>query len=89
MPTCPVCHTPMSVSKVISLPGIENKPVGWHCEEDDVDAVPVHPVQISHLPVGSEEEEGGRRTRVIELEMQGAELLVFRQGVREHSRIDG
>jgi hypothetical protein len=51
--------------------------------------VPVHPVQISHLQVGSEEDEGGRRTRMIELEMQGEELVVFRQGVHEHSRIDG
>jgi hypothetical protein len=42
----------------------------------------VHPVQLAHLHLGDEAEEGGRRTRIIKLEMQGAELLVFRRAVQ-------
>ena len=48
---------------------------------DDVQVGAEHPVQISHLGVGHEEEHDGRRTRIIKLEMQGAELLVFRQAL--------
>jgi hypothetical protein len=79
MPICPVCDSPMSVDRVVSMAGIQDKEVSWRCDRDDVHVGAVHPVQISHLKVGGEEEQGGRRTRIIKLEMQGAELLVFRQ----------
>lgn len=79
MPVCPFCDSPMSVDQVVSLAGIQDKAVSWRCERDHVQVGAVHPVQISHLKVGSEEERAGRRTRIIKLEMEGAELLVFRQ----------
>jgi hypothetical protein len=79
MPICPVCESPMSADEVVSMAGIQDKAVSWRCERDDVQAGAVHPVQISHLKVGSEDEHDRQRTRIIKLEMQGAELLVFRQ----------
>jgi hypothetical protein len=90
MPICPVCDSPMSADQVVSMAGIQSKEVSWRCERDDVHAGAVHPVQISHLKVGSEDEHAGRRTRIIKLEMQGAELLVFRQllGGRDPSTQD-
>jgi hypothetical protein len=72
----------MAAERVVSLAGIENKEVSWRCERDDVEVDAVHPVQISHLKVGTEQQQGGRQTRIIKLEMQGAELMVFRQSVR-------
>jgi hypothetical protein len=79
MPICPLCNSPMPADRVVSLAGVQEKEVSWRCERDGVQVGAVHPVQISHLRVGSEDEQGGRRTRIIKLEMQGAELLVFRQ----------
>ena len=69
----------MPAQHLVSLAGIEDKEVSWHCERDDVEVGAVHPVQISHLHVGAEQEQDGRQTRIIKLEMQGAELMVFRQ----------
>jgi hypothetical protein len=84
MPICPKCGAPMTASRVISLAGVQDKEVSWRCDDDDIEAGAVHPVQISHFHVGDVTQEGGRRTRIIKLEMQGAELLVFREGV-EHA----
>ena len=81
MPICPKCGSPMRVDEVISLAGVQEKEVRWRCVDDDVEAGPVHPVQMSFFHVGDESEQRGRRTRIIKLEMQGAELLVFREGV--------
>ncbi len=79
MPICPLCGDQMAAERVVSLPGIEDKEVSWRCDRDDVEVGAVHPVQISHLQVGTEQEQGGRQTRIIKLEMLGAELMVFRQ----------
>lgn len=79
MPICPICDRPMNADQVVSMAGIQDKEVSWRCDRDDVVVGAVHPVQISHLKVGSEDESGAQRTRIIKLEMQGAELLVFRQ----------
>lgn len=84
MPICPKCGTPMTADQVISLAGVQDKEVSWRCADDDVEAGAVHPVQMSFFHVGDEVEREGRRTRIIKLEMQGAELLVFREGV-EHA----
>jgi hypothetical protein len=89
MPTCPLCNTPMSADEVVSLAGIQEKEVSWRCERDGVQVGAVHPVQISHLTVGSEDLQCGRRTRIIKLEMQGAELLVFRQPLDPETAGDG
>jgi len=86
MPICPLCNRPMPPDRVISLAGIQDKVVSWRCEPDDVQAGAVHPVQISHLKIGTEEDVAGRRTRIIKLEMEGAELLVFRQGLDPPTR---
>lgn len=79
MPICPLCGDQMPAQHLVSLAGIEDKEVSWRCERDDVEVGAVHPVQISHLHVGTEQEQDGRHTRIIKLEMQGAELMVFRQ----------
>lgn len=84
MPICPKCSTPMAADQVMSLAGVQDKEVSWRCAQDDVHVGAVHPVQISHFHVGDETELRGRRMRIIKLEMQGAELLVFREGV-EHA----
>lgn len=81
MPRCPICDTPMRVARSVSVAGVRDKPVSWRCHADDVEAGAVHPVQIGHLRVGDEERDGARMLRVVHLEMQGAELLVFRQAV--------
>jgi hypothetical protein len=81
MPTCPKCDQPMRAAEVISLAGVQEKAVRWRCERDGTEAGAVHPVQISHLHVGDEQDEGGHRARIVKLEMQGAELLVFREPV--------
>jgi len=86
MPICPLCNRPMLPDRVISLAGIQEKEVSWRCERDDVHVGAVHPVQISHLKIGREEDAAGRRTRIIKLEMEGAELLVFRQGLEPSNR---
>lgn len=79
MPICPLCGDQMPAERVVSLAGVQDKEVSWRCERDDVEAGAVHPVQISHLHVGAQQERDGRLTRIIKLEMQGAELMVFRQ----------
>jgi hypothetical protein len=81
MPTCPRCDQPMAVAQTMSIPGIHDKAVRWRCDRDAVEVGGVHPVQLAHLHLGDEAEEDGRRTRIIKLEMEGAELLVFRQSV--------
>ena len=81
MPTCPRCDQPMAVAQTMSVPGIQDKAVKWRCDRDAVEVGGVHPVQLAHLHLGDEAEEDGRRTRIIKLEMEGAELLVFRQSV--------
>jgi hypothetical protein len=82
MPTCPRCDQPMAVAQTMSVPGIQDKAIRWRCDRDAVEVGGVHPVQLAHLHLGDEAEEGGRRTRIIKLEMQGAELLVFRRAVQ-------
>lgn len=84
MPVCPKCGTPMEADQVISLAGLQEKEVSWRCDRDDVHVGAVHPVQMSHFHIGDETEQSGRRMRIIKLEMEGAELLVFREGV-EHA----
>jgi hypothetical protein len=74
----------MPADQIVSLAGVQNKEVSWRCDHDDIQVGAVHPVQISHFHVGDETDQGGRRMRIIKLEMQGAELLVFREGV-EHA----
>lgn len=88
MPVCPNCGKPMAVSRVISVAGVQNKEVSWRCAEDEVEVGAVHPVQIAHLHVGDErEEQDGRRSRIVKLEMTGAELFVFRKMVTAGERI--
>jgi hypothetical protein len=84
MPICPKCGTEMKADQVISLAGVQDKEVSWRCDDDDVEAGAVHPVQMSFFHIGDETEQGGRHMRIIKLEMQGAELLVFREAV-EHA----
>jgi hypothetical protein len=71
----------MAVTQTMSIPGIHDKAIRWRCDRDAVEVGGVHPVQLAHLHLGDEAEEDGRRTRIIKLEMEGAELLVFRQSV--------
>lgn len=80
MPNCPRCSIAMTAAQVISLAGIHNKVVSWRCQRDGIEAAAVHPVQIAHMHVGQEEEKpAGRRTRLIHMEMTGAELILFRE----------
>lgn len=79
MPTCPECEEPMSPLEVVSVGGVENKVVRWRCDADEVEAGLAHPVQLAHLHVGDELQEGGRLLRIARLEIIGAELVVFRQ----------
>lgn len=78
MPICPTCHQGMAVAEQISVAGVTNKAVSWRCAIDAMEATAVHPVQYPHLKVGSQEETSGRCSRIVKLEMQGAELLVYR-----------
>jgi hypothetical protein len=79
MPTCPKCSQPMAPARVISIAGIRDKAVSWQCPSDCIEAVAAHPVQMAHLHLGQEEESGGRRTRLIHMDMVGAELILFRE----------
>lgn len=81
MPSCPKCSQPMAAAEVISIAGIRDKAVSWRCTGDRIEATAVHPVQMAHLHLGQEEESGGRRTRLIHMDMTGAELILFREVV--------
>jgi hypothetical protein len=83
MPTCPNCEQPMSPLQVVSMGGVTNKVISWRCDADGVEAGLAHPVQLAHLHVGDELEESGRRLRIAKLEIIGAELVVFRQVLKE------
>lgn len=83
MPQCPECEEPMSPLQVVSMAGVENKVVSWRCDAHAVEAGLAHPVQLAHLRVGDELEEGGRRLKIAKLEIIGAELVVFRQVLGE------
>lgn len=77
MPVCPRCQTLMVCSKRISMSGIDNKEIEWICESDKIQAEIRHPVQYVYIKIGEEEEIDGRRRRVIEKQISGAELFVF------------
>lgn len=79
MPTCPRCAQPMAADRLITIGGITDKPVHWHCPHDLVEAEAVHPVQMVHLHVGDEENHDGQSSRIIHLDMIGAELMVYRE----------
>lgn len=79
MPTCPKCTQPMTADRRITVGGITDKPVHWHCPDDPVEAEAVHPVQMVHLHVGAEEKHQGKSLRIIHLDMIGAELMVYRE----------
>ncbi|MBO0689857.1 MAG: hypothetical protein J2P40_09820 [Candidatus Dormibacteraeota bacterium] len=80
-PKCPTCGEPMPAIEVLSVGGIQGKPVRWSCGRDGLEATAVHPVQMAHLHVGDEDTENGQG-RIVKLEMLGAELMVFREPVR-------
>ena len=80
-PKCPTCGEPMPATEVLSVGGIQGKPVRWSCSPDGVEASAVHPVQMAHLHV-SDEDTGNGQGRILKLEMLGAELIVFREPVR-------
>jgi hypothetical protein len=69
----------MAPADVIDIAGIRDKVVSWRCPGDRIEATAVHPVQMAHLHLGQEEESGGRRTRLIHMDMTGAELILFRE----------
>jgi hypothetical protein len=69
----------MTPDQVISIAGIRDKAVSWQCHGDRIEAAAVHPVQMAHLHLGQEEESGGRLTRLIHMDMVGAELILFRE----------
>jgi hypothetical protein len=71
----------MPAIEVLSVGGIQGKPVRWSCKRDGIEASTVHPVQMAHLHVGDEDTENGQG-RILKLEMLGAELIVFRELVR-------
>lgn len=79
MPTCPKCSQPMTPAQFISMAGVRDKTVSWRCADDRIEATTVHPVQMVHLHLGQEEGDGARRTRLIHMEMAGAELMLFRE----------
>lgn len=81
MPACPKCAQPMGPDRRMSIGGIEDKPIHWLCPQDAVEAEAVHPVQLVHLHVGQEEEHDGKLSRIIHLDMIGAELMVYREAV--------
>jgi hypothetical protein len=80
-PRCPTCREPMAATEVLSVGGIQGKPVRWTCGRDGIEASAVHPVQMAHLHVGDVDTENGQG-RILQLEMLGAELIVFRELVR-------
>jgi hypothetical protein len=81
MPTCPRCEKPMEPDQRISIGGVRDKPVHWRCTQEPIEAETVHPVQMVHLHVGQEEERDGRVSRIIKMDMVGAELMVYREVV--------
>lgn len=81
MPTCPKCDKPMEPDQRISIGGVRDKPVHWRCAQEPVEAEAVHPVQIVHLRVGQQEERDGQVSRIIQMDMVGAELMVYREVV--------
>jgi hypothetical protein len=77
-PKCPACGEPKSAIEVLSVGGIQGKPVSWSCERDGVEAAAVHPVHMAHLHV-CDEKTPERPGRIVKLVMLGAELMVFRE----------
>jgi hypothetical protein len=69
----------MVPAQFISMAGVRDKTVSWRCADDCIEATTVHPVQMVHLHLGQEETDGARRTRLIHMEMAGAELMLFRE----------
>ncbi|HWP92174.1 MAG TPA: hypothetical protein VNN20_08265 [Thermodesulfobacteriota bacterium] len=59
------------------MAGIENKEIEWICELDKIQAEIRHPVQYVYIVIGDEEEIEGKRKRVIEKQISGAELFVY------------
>jgi hypothetical protein len=57
--------------------GVENKEIEWICELDNIQVEIRHPVQYVYIEIGKEEEIEGRKRRVIEKQISGAELFVF------------
>lgn len=77
MPICPKCHSVMVCSKRISMSGVENKEIEWICKADSIQAEIRHPVQYVYIKIGSEEEINGKRKKVIDKKIEGAELFIF------------
>jgi hypothetical protein len=71
----------MEPDQRISIGGVRDKPVHWRCAQEPVEAEAVHPVQIVHLRVGQQEERDGQVSRIIQMDMVGAELMVYREVV--------
>ncbi len=74
---CPRCRQPMP--EVDPGDGATGRLRTWTCEADRVVAEARHPVQLVHIAVGQEDEQGGVRRRVIAKEIVGAELIVFHE----------
>jgi hypothetical protein len=69
----------MAPLQTVSMGGVQNKVITWRCQADAIEAGLAHPVQLAHLHVGDEFDEGSRRVKISKLEIVGAELVVFRQ----------
>jgi hypothetical protein len=83
MRACPKCGGAMEAAKSITIGGLENKEIAWHCRRDQVTAELRHPVQYVHIHVGEVEEVDGHRRRLVHKEIRGAELVVYHEPVTD------
>jgi hypothetical protein len=79
MRACPKCGEAMEVAQSITVGGLENKDIAWQCDRDGVTAELRHPVQYVHIKVGDVDEVNGRRRRLMQREIRGAELIVYHE----------
>ncbi|MFD7440079.1 hypothetical protein [Streptomyces sp. NPDC059909] len=79
----------MEADRHISVGGLRDKPIHWKCPDDAIEAEAVHPVQMVHLRLGQEEVHAGRLTRIVALDMVGAELMVYREAVAPARPVGG
>lgn len=77
MPNCPRCSRPMTELEPDDVQPYQ--PRAWCCPVDPITAEARHPVQVVHISVGQEDEQDGRRRRVIAKDIIGAELIVFHE----------
>ena len=76
MPNCPRCEQPMDELEATASPLRT-----WTCSADAITAEARHPVQFVHIQLGQEEDDDGRRRRVIGKDIIGAELVVFHESL--------